>query len=824
MKSRHPQFRSPSPEIEQRINRILQTLTLDEKLLLLGGQPTEGRGTVEIPGKVPAFKMADGPVGVHWWTDKSTAYPACIGLAASFNRKLAYRMGEGLGRDARARGVHIMLAPGVNLYRSPLCGRNFEYLGEDPALAAGMVTEVIRGVQDQAVATTIKHLACNFQEYDRHGVSSDVDERTLREMYLPAFEAAIRTAGSACLMTAYNSLNGRHCSEHDWLITTLVKGEWGFDGIVMSDWDSVYSTIGPVNAGLDLEMPYAKHMTPDKIKPALANGTVSEAMIDDKVRRLLRVAACFGWLDHEQKDESIPQEDRVTIATALEVARESLVLLKNDGGALPLDTKQVKKIVVLGYHAAEPIICGGGSAYTPPHRVVTLLEGLRQLARGAEVVHFPAVKPAVREDVFAQSIYETEDGGPGITGEYFTNRALAGAPALVRVDPVINFPWEVRDIAEGIKAGEFSVRWTGYVRPAESGEHRFVGTTVQLSWRVWLDGKLILDNWNGGTGAGEAMVNLEAGRRYRLVIEAKPFGLWTVMRFGWEPSRAQYVDYDAALAAAREADAVIVSVGFVKEWEGEGFDRSFALNASMEKLIEDAAAANGRTIVMVYAGGAVDMRRWIDRVRGLLYVWYPGQEGGLAMAEALLGKINPSGKLPATFERRLEDRSSFTSYHDADEDKRVALTDGVFGGYRHFDRAGIEPLFPFGFGLSYTTFAVSNLRLSASSIPAGGRLTATVDITNTGPMKGAEVVQLYIRDVAASHPRPVKELKDFAKVSLKPGQTKTVSFKIGKEALRYWNPDQRGWTIEPGEFEVLIGTSSRDIHQRATFTVTPTSK
>ena len=296
MHSSYAHFAKPTPAVEKRIDEMLDELSLDEKIDMIGGVTASDEGnTLGVPhAGIPALKMADGPVGVHWWTDASTTYPATIGLAASWDRELSRRMGQGLGRDARARGVHILLGPGVNIYRSPLCGRNFEYMGEDPCLAAAMVVPYIQACQGEGVATTVKHYAANFQEYDRYNVSSDIDERTLREVYLPAFKAAICDGGSACLMTAYNLVNGQHCSEHDRLINEVLKGEWGFDGVVMSDWVSVYSTVGPVNGGLDLEMPRALFMNRAKIHPALANGLVTEHAIDDKVRRLLRVAACFA--------------------------------------------------------------------------------------------------------------------------------------------------------------------------------------------------------------------------------------------------------------------------------------------------------------------------------------------------------------------------------------------------------------------------------------------------------------------------------------------------------------------------------------------------
>jgi beta-glucosidase len=367
MHSRSPRFTPPSPEVERRIQSLIDQLGTDEKVLLLGGKPGQSGPqansatfALERIG-LPELRMADGPTGVHWWCDASTAYPALIAAAASFDENLWYRLGTALGRDCRARGVHILLAPGVNIYRSALCGRNFEYAGEDPFLSSRFAVAYIRGLQDQGVSATVKHFAVNFMEYARHTVSSDVDERTLHEIYFPAFKAAVTEGGCGALMTAYNLVNGVHCSEHAGLILDTLKGAWEFDGVVMSDWLSTYSVATAMNAGLDLEMPTADQFTAANLLPVLESGEVSRAALDDKVRRVLRLAACFGWLDHEQKDPTIPYDDPVTAQVALDIARAGVVLLKNDRNLLPLDRGQLRSIAVLGPYAHPAVFGGGGS-------------------------------------------------------------------------------------------------------------------------------------------------------------------------------------------------------------------------------------------------------------------------------------------------------------------------------------------------------------------------------------------------------------------------------------------------------------------------------
>ncbi len=671
MKSSSPSFQPPSPEVEARVQGMLDGLSLDEKIELLSGHPDQGSTSSCDAIGFPALKMADGPVGVHWWCEASTAYPALIAAAATWDRGLLERLGWALGRDCRARGIHILLAPGVNIYRSPLCGRNFEYMGEDPVLAARLVVPYIRGVQDQGVATTVKHYAANFQEYNRHHVSSDIDERTLRELYLPAFRAAVEEAGSGALMTAYNPVNGEHCSQHDDLINRILKGEWGFDGVVMSDWVSCYDTVGIANGGLDLEMPKAEYFTPERLQAALDNGLVPMEALDDKVRRLLRLAVCFGWLEGEQKDETIPHEDPDTAQVALDIARAGTVLLKNERDLLPLDRRLLRTVAVIGSHARPAVICGGGSAYTPPHRSVSILDGIRDLAGGeVDVTH-------------------------------------------------------------------------------HSGEDR-----------------------------------------------------------------------DAAVAAARAADAVILCVGFTPETEGENHDRRFGLDPETEALIRDVGAANDAVVTVLTAGGGVDFLPWLDSTRALLHAWYPGQEGGRAIAEILFGAVNPRGKLPVTLDRRLEDRSSFACYHDEDEDLRVRLSDGVFSGYRHNDRHGIEPLYPFGFGLSYTTFAYDHLSLRASRIGPGEPPAVCFEVQNTGSRSGSEVAQVYVGGPEASLPRPVKELKGFACVNeLEPGERRRVTVELPADAFRYFHPARGGWIAEPGEFRIEVGASSADIRLRGTVAV-----
>jgi beta-glucosidase len=804
---------------------LLEKLELEEKLQLLGGKP--GRGGAQANSAtfpierigLPELRMADGPMGVHWWCDASTAYPALIAAAASFDTALWYRLGSALGRDCRARGVHILLAPGVNIYRGPYCGRNFEYAGEDPFLSSRFGVEYIRGVQDQGVSATVKHFAVNFMEYARHTASSDLDERTLHEIYLPAFKAAITEAGSGALMTAYNLVNGVHCSEHPGLILDILKGEWKFDGVAMSDWLSTYSVADAANAGLDLEMPTADMFTAANLKAALAAGEVSLDTIDDKVRRLLRLAVCFGWLDHEQKDASIPYDDPATSEVALEVARRGIVLLRNESDFLPLDAGVKRTIAVLGPYAHPAVFGGGGSSFTPPHRATSLLEGLKQLASGAEILHAPGPDPNPQRGVFAASVFECAEG-KGLIAEYFDNNHLEGQPLVRRVDERVDFAWGIRPPAEGITEKQFSVRWTGVIRPERSGRHAFYSRSHDSQYRVIVEGKAVIDTWavpENGPQRGELV--LEAGKAYSVCVEYRKTRFFSGMQFGWQYTDGGAAETAKCVALARRADIAVVTAGWDNVSEAEGFDRGFAMNPEIENMLLEVARVQPNTIVVLTAGGNLDMSRWIDRVRGVLHAFYPGQAGGQALAEIIFGVVNPSGKLPATFEARAEDRGSFDSYFDSDGDGRIELTDGVFSGYRYFDREGIAPRFAFGFGLSYTKFSFAELSLSSPRIAAGAALDVSVRVTNSGPRSGAEVVQVYVRDVVSRLPRPPKELKGFARLELAAGASGVARIQLPPEAFEYYDPAQKRWVLEPGEFEILVGASATDVRLRASVVV-----
>ncbi len=811
-----PRYKDPASPVETRVQDLLSKMTLEEKVDMLGGvedfyiRPNERLG-------IPKIKMADGPLGVRNY-GKATAFPGGIAFAASWNKDLTERFGEAVGKEARSKGVHIMLAPGVNIHRAPMCGRNFEYYGEDPYLASRMTVAYIKGVQSQGVVATVKHYAANNMEYDRHLASSDVDEHTLREIYLPTFRAAVEEAHVGAVMNAYNLLNGVHCSQNEHLLKEILKVDWKFDGLVMSDWGSTYDGVAAANAGLDLEMPSGAHMNRDTLLPAIKAGKVSLSTIDDKVRRMLRVMFRFGFFDRPQLDASLPLYNPESNLIALQAAREGIVLLKNRDNILPLDRSTIRSVAVIGPNAYPAVTGAGGSSRVQPFRSVSALDGIIALAGDrVRVFYAPGVmsdlEPISRASEFL-TLSDKNELVRGMKGEYFMNRDLSGTPTLTRIDRQISFDWGESAPTSGMPTDDFSIRWTGKIRVDSDSEYEFF-VRGDDGYRLFVNNQLIIDEWHDqGSTLKQAHVSLKAGALADVKLEYYERVGSADIALGYKESADPKERESVRLAA--QSDVAIVCVGFNAITEGEGFDRSFALPKEQEDLIKEVAGVNKKTIVVLTAGGNVDMSGWLSDVAGLIHTWYPGQEGGTALGEILFGDINPSGRLPVTFEKRWEDNATFHSYYA--KDKKLPYTEAVFVGYRHFDARNIEPQFPFGYGLSYTTFSCKNLKLTPRSAPKGN-VTVTVDVTNTGTRTGAEVVQLYVRDVEAKVPRPVKELKAFDKVSLKPGETKTVAFQLGESAFAFYDAGRMKWITEPGAFEILVGGSSRDIKGKDQFTL-----
>jgi beta-glucosidase len=809
--------------VEARVDAILNRMTLEEKIDLLGG--TDGFFVRAIPRlKVPRLKMADGPMGVRNF-GPATAMAGGVGLAATWNPELAARVGTEIGRDARAKGVHFLLGPGVNIYRAPMNGRNFEYFGEDPFLASRIAVGYIRGVQSQGVSATVKHFAGNNSEFDRHNTDSIIDERTLREIYLPVFEAAVKEAHVGALMDSYNLLNGEHASQNRHLLTEIAKQEWGFEGLLMSDWFATYDGVAAVNAGQDLEMPFAAFMNRKTLMPAIEQGKVSITTIDEHVRRILRTAARFGWLDRDQWDASIPRFNQQGRQAALQAAREALVLLKNDGGLLPLSRGKLKTIAIVGPDAYRAVPVGGGSARVEPFASISFMEGLSNaLGTTANVLYDRGI-PSLGEMAEATDFMtDAVNNNPGLNAEYFKSEDLQGTPAVKRIEHHVNYGPDSRAT---FPEGTFSSRWTTYYKPRTEGDFDlFVQSTGEDGgfYRLYLDDKLLFDNWKTSRAlTSNAALHLDA-RAHKVVLEQHG-------RSGWLGAKLRLgvIQHGAAVSEeakriASKADVVVVSAGFDAETESEGADRTFALPPGQDELIREMAAANKNTVVVVTSGGGVDMSAWVERVPALIEAWYPGQEGGTALAEILLGDVNPSGRLPVTFERRWEENPTHDSYYTAAGTNRIVYKEGVFVGYRGYERAGTRPLFPFGHGLSYTTFKYSNLSVkplagTASSASDAPLYEVSFDVRNMGKRDGADVAQVYVGDSHSRIARPAKELKGFAKISLRAGETRRVTITLDRRSLSYYDSDSKQWRAEPGDFDILVGRSSEQIELRGKLTL-----
>jgi beta-glucosidase len=803
--------------VDQRLEKILGQMTLEEKLDYIGGINAMSIRPMPRLG-LPEIRMSDGPLGVR--QDKpSTRYPAGIALAASWNRDLAQWEGVSIARDCRARGIHVLLAPGVNINRLPICGRNFEYIsGEDPYLASELVVPFIRGVQSQGVTATVKHFAANNQEINRMTVNVIVPERALREIYLPAFEAAVRVAKVGAVMDAYNKVNGDYCTENNLLNNLLLKSEWGFDGVLMSDWGATHSALGPARAGLDLEMPSGSWMNSKNLLPAIRRGEVTEEQINDKVRRILRLIIRMGYLDRPQKDPSIPENDPESDKAALAIAEEGIVLLKNEKNVLPLDRARIKKIAVLGPDAHPGVPAGWGSSYVNPYYPVSVLDGLmNNRAAGTTVDYF-----SVGVGNFGTSQFAHEDRpghwAAGLRAEYFSNLTLAGPPLVDRIDPRINFDWA--SSAESLRSvlpAQFTVRWTGMIQSSSSSLHVF-RARADSGIRVYLDEKLIIDDWTEHAAHPDVATKfLDAGRAYRLRVEYKNTGGGgAIAQFGWASLKVPEV--------IRDYDVAIVCVGFDNGNEGEGSDRTFELPDGQDDLVSGVADKNPKTIVVINSGGNIDMHRWLEKVPVLLHAWYPGQEGGNALAKILFGDVDPSAKLPVTFEANKNDNPAFESYPSDDSSdinaENVHYDEGIFVGYRGYERLGIEPLFPFGFGLSYTRFEFSNLRIEQADQADPDNFKVSFEIRNIGDRAGAEIAQLYVTAVQPAVARPVKELRGFAKVFLLPGESKRTSLSLDARSFAYFDSRISQWRTDPGRYVISIGASSRDLRLKQSLEIT----
>ncbi len=717
---------------EKQIEDLLGQLTLDEKIGMVHGAGLFRTEGVERLG-IPPLKSSDGPMGVrnefdnaHWitvgTTDDYVSYlPSNSALAATWNKERAKEAGRVLGEETRGRGKDVILAPGINIKRDPLCGRNFEYMSEDPKLVEELAVPLIEGIQENDVAACVKHFAANSQETDRLWVDTVVDERTLREIYLPGFEAAVKKADTYSLMGAYNLLNGAHCCENKVLLDQILRKEWGYDGTVISDWGGVHKTKEAAECSLDVEMSitdnFDEYALADPLREAVKKGEVSESSIDEKVRNILRMMFRLKMIGEQTLERKAgaynTPEHRQTI---LETARESVVLLKNKNGRLPIKKEGLKKIAVIGCNAEQIHSNGGGSAEIKALYEISPLMGMKMTLGGNTEV------------VFARGYYIPER------------------------EPEGEANWQEASL-EDQKSEEYKAK----IREKEE--------------------------WEKQREAENAL------KRKELLEEA--------------------------VKLAASCEEVIFVGGLDHEFDIEGRDRpDMKLPYGQEELIEALLNANPNTVLAFVAGSPIEMNRFRDKAKAIVWCYYAGMESGKALAEVLFGKINPSGKLPETFAMKYEDCVTAKN-GEFGKEGRVEFKEGIYVGYRYFEKEKIEPAFCFGHGLSYTEFAYKDMEVSVQ----GKTAEVTVSVQNTGKLAGAETVQVYVADKEASVDRPIKELKGFSKVFLEPGESRKVTVSLAERDFAFYDTDQKEFVAEAGEFEILAGASAADIRLKQTIAI-----
>ena len=802
--------------IPARVAQVLSKMTLDEKIQLVHGATGSGYvGYVPaIPRLcIPALKLEDGPGGVADGVTGVTQLPAPVAVAASWDTSIARAYGAVVGNEEWGKGANVNLGPTVNIVRDPRFGRAFETYGEDPFLTGQIAAAEIRGVQGEGVLAQVKHWVAYNQETFRNTPKDDVvvAPRTLHEIYMPQFEAAVGEDGASSVMCAYSTINGAWACGNGYTLDTVLKGQWRFSGFVTSDWGATHSTVASAVGGLDMQMPDSSRFGA-ALKDSVLAGRVPMARLNDMVRRILTEDFRFHLFDREQTGAlSTTVTSDAHAAFARSAAEQGTVLLKNAGDVLPLNTGAVRSIAVIGSGGGRDALTGGGgSAAVEAPYVVTPFSGMAKRAGGGVTVRYAqgALPPSgALPPVLPQYLNASAGGGRGLTAQFYNNMTLSGAPVLTRVDSAVGANWRDQPPAPGVHADNWSAKWTGTLTPPATGEYTFSLTSDDGS-RLFLSGAQVIDNWREqGATTETAKVMLTAGQTVEIEVDYYQSGGGDTLGLGWRlPGQASLID--EAVALARSSDVAVVFAG---DFESEGADLSdIALPGEQNALIAAVAAANPRTIVVLNTGSAVTMP-WLDSVAAVLEAWYPGQEDGDAIAAVLFGDVNPSGKLPVTFPRSLSDVPAASALRWPGVDGRVEYSEGLEVGYRWYQARGIAPLFPFGFGLSYTTFGFANLRVSQR----GRSVTIGVDVTNTGRRAGADVVQVYV-GFPASTSEPPEKLKGFRKVQLGPGETRHLTFSLDARAFAHWDDVTRGWVVSAGDYRIGVGDASDSLPLGAT--------
>ncbi len=837
-----PPYKHPELPVERRVRDLLQRLTLEEKIGLMTGEmfrltDIRGVGSLGIPRLgIPNLNILHGPYGFKgfvryhgkWQATAGTWFPVSIMLASTWNPALIEQVARRIGYEMKkAAGASANAGPSLNIIRDPRGGRSFEYFTEDPYLNGRMAVAYVKGLQSQKVMAILKHFVCNNQEHNRGKIDVKVSERALREIYLPGFRDAIREGKAAVVMAAYNKVNGIHCCEHPFLLTSVLRNDWGFQGVVLSDWGGTHSTVPTAMAGLNLEM-HRERWYGKKLLAAVNQGKIPKHVIDKLVTPILRVLFEFGLFEDKPSYDKSALFRPEAVALARKAAQEGIVLLKNEGNLLPLDGGRLSSLAVIGpngeygphyYHGRYDIslLQGGGSALVPSPReqVVTIFQGLKaKLGKKVDVHYAPGCYAETGcGPIPSRYLWTPDDKKQGVEVKYYLNPKLTGAPSAVRITNVLGhlekkaFEIPVANPRPGNKE-RFSCEWNAILHVPATREYIFELRSAFGFAKFYLDGQLMIDHTGSRSDwFTQKRIRLNAGSRHRVRLTYMKRGRNEEIQLGWDYENEAWLK--EAVELARKADAVVLAVGFSGNMEGEARDRkSLRLAKVQEDLIRSVAAVNRRCIVTLVAGSATDMRAWIDHVPAILFSGYCGQEGGHAVADILLGKVNPSGHLTITFPRSIEQYPA--NYYTRGTE--ISYDEGIFVGYRYFDRHRLEPLFPFGYGLSYSRFRYENLELvKHATDPEDPHVIVRLKVTNLGPLDGATVVQVYVSDLEASEERPPKELKAFRKVWLKSGSSATVELVLDRRAFEFWSSRRRQWVLEPGRFRILAGPHSREL-------------
>lgn len=828
-------FNNPELSVEERVENLLSHLTIEEKAGFMSGETMWN--LQEIPRyKIPKLQVTDCGHGVTVILDENndysgcaTSFPTSVGQAATWDRELISKMGSALGRETRATGSGVLLAPMVNIHRIPVGGRNYETYSEDPYLTGALAAAFINGVQGEGTGAVIKSVTANNQQYEQHKLAAKMSKRVLHEIYLEQFRIAINQSDPWGIMTAYNGItlldkdSGKPVptSESTYIIKEVIKGDWSYQGFVVSDWRAVVSSKS-ITAGVDIEMPGSgKFMEVDDMMQAVKDGLATEGSITESARRYLRSIVKTGVLDIPKKElpseYNTPRHHKI----AREVAEGGIVLLKNKGGILPLDKENIKTIGVFGPNAEEARLGGGGSASVSACRTVSPLNGLNSVfGEKSEIIFIEGASISGDYPVIPSAYFTTEVDGEIVSGlwaEFFDGANLEGEIQCARIEEKIDYSWGWAAPCKKVTKNSYSARWTGKINAPKSGEYKLGFTVHEGGARLYIDGKLLIDAWGDPKNEiTEARFvynskyvdfEMEEGSAHDIVVEFHKKMNKNIMRLEWELPGQKSAIADA-VELAKRSEVAIIFAGLSNIIEGGNNDKEdLKLPGKQDQLISAVAKANPNTIVVLINGTPVEMP-WINDIAAIIEAFYPGQEGGDAIANILSGKVNPSGKLPDTFGKKMEDYLSMKYYPGDLESGIIDYGEGLKVGYRQFDEDGIEPLFPFGFGLSYTTFELSNLKVENKE---DNKVFVEVSVTNTGKVAGKEVVQVYVSDVHSSVYRPRKELKGFEKVMLNPGETKIVLVELDKFSFSFFCEKEDTWVLEPGEFQILVGNSSRNI-------------